>query len=73
MHFTGTKSLPKILLLLKYKKCSADVKSDANVGHVMYTFFIYIFPPMALVLLFVMSRHTYCLVYLFIYILMFKL
>ena len=39
----------------------------------MYTHYIYIFPPMALVLLFVMSRHTYCLVYLYIYILMFKL
>ena len=33
----------------------------------MYTYYIYIFPPMAFVLLFVMSRHTYCLVYLYIY------
>ena len=26
MHFTGTKSSPYILLLLKYKKCSARMK-----------------------------------------------
>ena len=26
MHFTGTKSLPLILLLLKYKKCSARME-----------------------------------------------
>ena len=43
---------------------------------VMYTHFYinkYIFTPLAFVLLFVMSRHTNCLVYLYIYILKFKL
>ena len=39
----------------------------------MYTHLIYIFSPLAFVLLFFMSRHTNCLVYLYIYILMFKL
>ena len=34
----------------------------------MYTHYIYIFPPMAFVLFFVISRHTNCLVYLYIYI-----
>ena len=37
----------------------------------MYTHFYinkYIFTPLAFVLLFVMSRHTNCLVYLYIYI-----
>ena len=27
MHFTGTKSLPLILLLLEYKKCSARMEA----------------------------------------------
>ena len=27
MHFTGTKSSPQILLLLKYKKCSARMEA----------------------------------------------
>ena len=27
MHFTGTKSSPYILLLLKYKKCSARMEA----------------------------------------------
>ena len=32
MHFTGTKSSPWILLLLKYKKCSARMELG-KVGH----------------------------------------
>ena len=34
----------------------------------MYTHYIYIFSPLAFVLLSVISRHTNCLVYLYIYI-----
>ena len=39
----------------------------------MYTHYIYIVSPLAFVLLSVISRHTNCLVYLYIYILMIKL
>ena len=39
MHFTGTKSSPYILLLLKYKKCSARMDAVLNKEHLSVTYY----------------------------------